>query len=180
MDDIAGDGVDFTAFINGQEWRVAWFPPPDAPPGTPHGAEAVCVAGDRIVVISGDGQRWGLPAGRPEGQEQWVDTMRREVREEACAEVSECRLLGFSRGLCIGGPQEGLVLVRSMWRAEVRTAAWAPRFEMAHRRLLPPDQAFRSLTVPHGLGPFYRRLFTEAAVPLPASATSDECRRDVE
>ena len=88
MDDIAADGADFTALINGQEWHVAWYPPPDPPPGTPHGAEAVCVAGDRIVVVSPDGQRWGLPAGRPERDERWVDTMRREVREEACAEVT--------------------------------------------------------------------------------------------
>lgn len=164
MDDIAADGADFTAFINGQEWHVAWYPPPDPPPGTPHGAEAVCRAGDRIVVVSPDGQRWGLPAGRPEGREQWADTMRREVREEACAEVRECRLLGFSRGVCVRGPQEGLVLVRSMWRAEVRLDAWEPRFEMAHRRLLPAEEVFRFLTIPRGLGPFYRRLLAEADV----------------
>jgi len=162
MDDIAADGADFTAFINGQEWHVAWYPPPDPPPGTPHGAEAVCRAGDRIVVVSPDGERWGLPAGRPEGPEQWVDTMRREVREEACAEVMECRLLGFSRGVCVRGPQEGLVLVRSMWRAEVRLDAWEPRFEMDHRRLLSAEEAFPFLTIPDGLGPFYRRLFAEA------------------
>jgi ADP-ribose pyrophosphatase YjhB (NUDIX family) len=167
MNDIAGNGVDFTAFINSQEWHVAWYPPPDPPAGTPHGAEAVCVAGDRIVVVSEDGQRWGLPAGRPERQEHWVDTMRREVHEEACAEVLDCQLLGFSRGVCVRGPQEGLVLIRSMWRAEVRVAPWDPRFEMAHRRLLPAEKTFQSLTIPDGLGPFYRRLFAEAAISSP-------------
>jgi ADP-ribose pyrophosphatase YjhB (NUDIX family) len=167
MNDIAGNGTDFAASINGQEWHVAWYPPPDPPSGTPHGAEAVCVADDRIVVVSPDGMRWGLPAGRPERDEQWVDTMRREVREEACAEVMDCRLLGFSRGVCVRGPQEGLVLIRSMWRAEVRMDPWDPRFEMAHRRLLPMEEAFQSLTIPKGLGPFYRRLFVEAAIPRP-------------
>lgn len=167
MNDIAGNGADFTASINDQGWRVAWYPPPDPPSGTPHGAEAVCVVGDRILVVSGDGQRWGLPAGRPERSEQWVDTMRREVREEACAEVVDCRLLGFSRGVCVRGPQEGLVLIRSMWRAEVRLAPWDPRFEMAHRRLLSANEAFQSLTIPDGLGPFYRRAFAEAAVSRP-------------
>lgn len=165
MNDIAGNGTDFPAFINGQDWHVAWYPPPDPLSGTPHGAEAVCVADDRIVVVSPDGQRWGLPAGRPERHEQWVDTMRREVREEGCAEVMDCRLLGFSRGVCVRGPQEGLVLIRSMWRAEVRLAPWDPRFEMAHRRLLPTEEAFQSLTIPKGLAPFYRRLFVEAATP---------------
>ncbi|MGW3102307.1 hypothetical protein [Streptomyces sp. NPDC001100] len=105
------------------------------------------------------------PARRsPEGPEQWVDTMRREVGEEACAEVTDCRLLGLSRGVCVRGPEEGLVLVRSMSRAEVRLAPWDPRFEMAHRRLLPAEEVFRSVAVPDGHGPFYRRLFAEAAV----------------
>lgn len=167
MNDIAGNGAYFTAYINGQDCRVAWYPPSDPPPGTPHGAEAVCVADDRIVVVSPDGQRWGLPGGRPERHEQWVDTMRREVSEEACAEVMDCRLLGFSRGVCVRGPEEGLVLVRSMWRAEVRLAPWDPRFEMAHRRLLPAEEAFQSLAIPDGLGPFYRRLFAEAAISRP-------------
>ncbi|MGH3389790.1 MAG: NUDIX domain-containing protein, partial [Actinomadura sp.] len=164
----AENGVDFIASINEQEWHVAWYPPPDPPPGTPHGAEAVCVAGDRILVVSKEGRRWGLPAGRPEPHEQWVDTMRREVREEGCAEVTDCRLLGFSRGVCVRGPQRGLVLIRSMWRAEVRLDPWDPHFEMTHRRLLPAEEVFQSLTIADGLGPFYRRFFTEAAINRPA------------
>ncbi|QPP09426.1 NUDIX domain-containing protein [Streptomyces bathyalis] len=163
--ETAEDGVGFDAAINGQTWHIAWHPPPDPPPGTPHGAEAVCFAGDRIVVVSRDGRRWGLPAGRPERNEQWAETMRREVREEACCEVTGCRLLGYSRGVCVRGHQKGLVLVRSMWRAEVQLEPWDPQFEMAHRRLLPAREAFRSVTVPDGLGPFHRRLFTEAGVP---------------
>lgn len=180
MTEVAADGVEFDAFINEQDWRVAWCPPsgpqrgtppgppPGPPRGTPHGAEAVCVAEDgRIVVVSRDGLRWGLPAGRPEPGEGWVDTMRREVREEACAEVTDCRLLGFSRGRCVRGPQEGLVLVRSMWRAEVRLEPWEPEFEMTHRRLLTAEEAFGLLAFPEGLGPFNRRLFAEAGFPLP-------------
>ncbi|SCK23486.1 NUDIX hydrolase [Streptomyces sp. WMMB 322] len=161
----ARDGAAVAAVINGQTWHVAWHPPPEPPPGTPHGAEALCLADDRVVVVSGDGRHWGLPAGRPEQHEQWAGTMRREVREEACAAVTGCRLLGFSRGVCVRGSQEGLVLVRSMWRAEVQLEPWEPQFEMSHRRLLPARQAFRSLTVPGGLVPFYRRLFAEAGVP---------------
>jgi ADP-ribose pyrophosphatase YjhB (NUDIX family) len=165
MDDIAVNGGDLAATIGDQDWRVAWYPPPDPPPGTRHGAEAVCVTGNRIVLVSRDGQRWGLPAGRSEEHEDWADTLRREVREEACADVASCRLLGFSRGVCARGPQEGLVLVRSHWRAQVRVQSWRPRFEMAHRRLVPADEAIASLAIPEGLGPFYRRMFAEAAIP---------------
>lgn len=158
------NGREVTASIGGQDWRVAWSPPPDPPPGTPHGAEAVCVAHGRIVLVSRDGQLWGLPAGRPDAHEDWGDTLRREVREEACAEVMSCTLLGFTRGVCARGPQEGLVLVRSHWRAEVRVQRWQPHFEMAHRRLVPADQAFAQLTLPEGLGSLYRRMFAAAGI----------------
>lgn len=170
MDDLASDSDDLVVSSNGGDWRVGWYPPPDPPPGTPHGAAAVCVSDDQVVLISTDGQRWGLPGGRPEPHERWIDTLRREVAEEACAVVERARLLGFTRGICIRGPEEGLVLVRSMWRAEVRLERWAPRFEIPYRRLLPANEALRSVTIAEpSVGPIYRRMFAEAAL---ASATS--------
>jgi hypothetical protein len=102
---IAEDGVEWLVTNGGQDWRVAWHLPPDAPPGTPHGSAGVCVAGDAVVLVSGDGVRWGLPGGRPEPGEDWADTLRREVREEACATVTDARLRGFSRCECVRGPQ---------------------------------------------------------------------------
>jgi ADP-ribose pyrophosphatase YjhB (NUDIX family) len=165
MEDIARDARDLEVASNGGDWRVGWYPPPDPPSGTPHGAAAECVSGGRVVLVSSDGQRWGLPGGRPEPHEQWVDTLRREVAEEACAKVTSARLLGFTRGECVRGPEEGLVLVRSMWRAEVRLQRWAPRFETAHRRLVPADEALRSLVIVEpGMGPVYRRMFVEAGL----------------
>lgn len=109
MDDITQDGRDLIVTTNGEDWRVGWYPPPDPPPGTPHGAAAVCVIGDQVVLVSSDGQRWGLPGGRPEPRERWIDTLQREVGEEACAVVERARLLGFTRGICVRGPQEGRV-----------------------------------------------------------------------
>jgi hypothetical protein len=47
MDNSATNGSDVTVSTDGQDWRVAWHPPPSPPQGTPHGAAAVCVAGDR-------------------------------------------------------------------------------------------------------------------------------------
>jgi 8-oxo-dGTP pyrophosphatase MutT (NUDIX family) len=159
------NGREFRASIGGQAWRIAWYPPPDPPPGTPHGAEAVCVTGDRIVLVSSrDARLWGLPAGRPEADDDWVDTLRREVREEACAEVTSSTLLGFTRGVCVRGPQQGVALVRSHWRAAVRLQRWQPRFEMTHRRLVPADDALKFLTIPAGLGSLYRRMFADAAI----------------
>jgi ADP-ribose pyrophosphatase YjhB (NUDIX family) len=170
MDAIARDGHDVMVSSNGGDWRVGWYPAPGPPAGTPHGAAAVCVSGDRVVLVSSDGQRWGLPGGRPEQGERWADTLRREVAEEACAVVERARLLGFTRGVCVRGPEEGLVLVRSMWRAEVRLERWAPRFEIPYRRLLPANEALRSVVIAEpSVGPIYRRMFAEAALaPTPS------------
>jgi hypothetical protein len=42
MHEIAMNGRALAVSSDGQDWRVAWHPPPDPPPGTPHGAAAVC------------------------------------------------------------------------------------------------------------------------------------------
>ena len=84
-------------------------------------------ADGEVVLISPDGQRWGWPGGRPEPGESWEQTLRREILEEACATVTCARLLGFVRGRCVSGREQGLVLVRSIWRAEVRLLpSWGP------------------------------------------------------
>ncbi len=102
-------------------------PAASAPPGQPHGANAFCLTSDGdVVLISPDGERWGWPGGRPEPGESWEQTLRREISEEACATVTGARLLGFVRSRCTSGREEGLVLVRSIWLAEVTVLPWQP------------------------------------------------------
>lgn len=168
-DEVVVDGRDYIVQTGGQDWRVRWFPPAAEPPGTAHGAAAVCVADNQVVLISDDGERWGIPGGRAEPGEDWADTLRREVLEEACAVVTARRLLGFSRGVCTRGPQHGLVLVRSVWRADVRLEPWQPRFEMTHRRLAPAAEALRlTIAAEPRMAPIYRRVFLEAGLPAMA------------
>ncbi len=71
--------------------------------------------------------------------------------------MTGCRLLGFSRGVCARGREAGLVLVRALWRAEVRLDRWVPRFEMRRRRLVAAAAGFDSMWIPDGYGPMYRR-----------------------
>ncbi|MDR0341616.1 MAG: NUDIX domain-containing protein [Nocardiopsaceae bacterium] len=100
----AADGEELSYSSRGQRWAVSWHSPARVPAGRPHGANAFCVTGDgRVVLISPDGRRWGWPGGRPEAGEDWLQTLRRELLEEACAEVEQARLLGFTRSACLAG-----------------------------------------------------------------------------
>jgi 8-oxo-dGTP pyrophosphatase MutT (NUDIX family) len=116
-----------------------------------------------IVLISVDGLRWSFPAGRPEGVESWEATLRREVMEEACATVVRATLLGFARGVCVAGPETGLVLVRSIWRADVQLGPWLPQFEIKHRRIVRLGEVDGQLALAsHPFAPFVRRALREA------------------
>jgi ADP-ribose pyrophosphatase YjhB (NUDIX family) len=145
------------------DWRMAWHRPGEAPPGQAHGANAYCVtAADEVILISRDGSRFGWPGGRPEPGESWEDTLRREMLEEACATVTGARLLGFVRARCLAGPEEGLVLVRSIWRAEVTLLPWQPEHEIRFRRVVPAHELARHLWMEEGAAPIYSRAAREA------------------
>ena len=155
------------AFVrsNGGDWIVTWHGSPTPPDGTPHGAPAICVTSDGdIALISRDGENWGLPGGRPEGNESWEETMRREVLEETCALVVHCRLLGFSRGECQSGHEQGLVLVRSNWRADVVLEDWRPQFEIPFRSVFPQSEVRDLIITAHqdGSAPLLLRALDEA------------------
>jgi len=162
---LARDGEEFAVRSNGGDWLIAWHAPAVAPQGTAHGANAFCVTGDNCVaLISDDGRRWGWPGGRPEGDESWEQTLRREVMEEVCAAVVDARLLGFCRAVCLTGPEQGLVLVRSVWFARVELMPWEPRFEIAHRRVVPATELLEHLWMEAGFEPIYYRALVEAGL----------------
>jgi ADP-ribose pyrophosphatase YjhB (NUDIX family) len=162
---VARDSEEFAVRSNGGDWLVAWYPPTAVPEGIAHGANAFCVtADDHIVLISNDGERWGWPGGRPERDESWEQTLRREVLEETCATVVGARLLGFCRVVCLTGPEQGLVLVRSVWLAEVELMPWEPRFEIAYRSVVPTAELLAHLWMEEGFEPIYHRALVEAGI----------------
>ena len=162
---IASDFEEMPVPANGGDWRMAWHPPGKAPAGQPHGANAYCVTvRGNVVLVSTDGSRWGWPGGRPERGESWEDTLRRELSEEACATVTGARLLGFVRSKCLSGHEKGLILVRSIWRAEVTLRPWQPEHEIPFRRMVPARDLARHLWIEDGAGPIYSRAAREAAL----------------
>ena len=161
---VARDGEEFRFRDRDQDWIGMWHPPVlPAPRGTRHGSAAICLTShDDVVLVSSDGETWGLPGGRPEGDENWRATLEREVLEEACARVDEATLLGFSTGAVVRGPEEGLVLVRALWRAGVSLGEWEPRYETSHRLLVPPSKALAYMNPPQDRSPILQRWFHEA------------------
>jgi hypothetical protein len=87
--------------------------------------------------------------------------------EEACATVTRARLLGFVRGRCVSGREQGLVLVRSIWCAEVTLRPWRPEHEIPFRRTVPASDLAGQLWIEPGAEPIYARAAHEAALPRP-------------
>lgn len=162
---IARDGETLTVYASSGGWRAAWHRPSTAPDGMRHGSCGFCVTGDGdVVLISQDGVRWAWPGGRPEGDETWEQTFRREMLEETCSVVGDARLLGFCRSECVEGPEAGLVLVRSVWRGEVEMLPWAPQFEIGHRRIVPAQALMSEMHIEAGWEPIFRRAMLEAGL----------------
>lgn len=159
------DGEEISIWGGGQEWQVSWYPSDHTSEGTPHGSAGVCCSPDlRIVLVSRDGENWGFPGGRPEGNETWEETLRREVHEEACSTVKESRLLGFSRSRCVSGSQERLILARAFWQSRVKLEPWLPQFEIPFRWVFPRSKVRDVLSQSHpgGDAPIVLRVFDKA------------------
>jgi hypothetical protein len=163
--DLLPDGVEIEILSRGNRWLQSWHPPTTPPDGKPHGSAGICVVrSGEVVAISDDNVSWDLPAGRPEGNEDWEQTLRREVLEEACAVITQARLLGFARGRCVEGSEAGRTLVRSIWLARVTLNDWLPQFEIRHRKLVPFGECI-SVVLPE-YSRFWRRVFHDAQIAM--------------
>jgi hypothetical protein len=54
--------------------------------------------------------------------------------------------------------------VRSVWLAEVELIPWEPRFEIAHRRVVPAAKILTHLWMEEGFEPIYHRALVEAGI----------------
>jgi hypothetical protein len=84
------------------------------------------------------------------------------VLEEACCEVQDATLLGYTKGHCLAGHEAGLVIIRSIWRASVAVLPWNPEHEMLDRLLLPPQLAMERIDPNPWIPQLLRRAFYEA------------------
>lgn len=126
-----------SAEFGGKGYLVVWFPGVPVPEGERvTEVSAVCVtgAGD-VVLVSGDGESWGLPGGHPEPGESAEETLKREVREEACCTVERSEYLGYQK--CT--PEEGgKPDIQLRYKCLVKTMIFSPQHEIRHRREVAP------------------------------------------
>jgi ADP-ribose pyrophosphatase YjhB (NUDIX family) len=171
MTDLLPDGVEIEVFSGGNRWLLSWHASATPPEGTPDGSAGICVVpSGEVVVVSHGEASWIIPGGRPEGNESWEATLRREVFEEACAVVTDARLLGYTRGRCVEGPAKGPARVRSMWLARVTLEDWLPECEIRHRKLVSFEQCV-SVILPE-YARLWRRVFHDARGALAAGGTA--------
>jgi 8-oxo-dGTP pyrophosphatase MutT (NUDIX family) len=118
-----------------------------------------------VLVRSASG-RLNTPGGHPEQGESSEQTMIREVREEACAEVTSWQLLGYARSECLGSDKPGHVMVRDMYIARVQLMPWECE-ETMERFIVPLDEIPQLMAVDWpGLDDYSAELVAQAKVAL--------------
>lgn len=146
-------------------WRVSLHAPGDKPEGAPHGSEAICMVDDKTtVLVRNTTGRLNTPGGHPEPGESSEETMIREVREEAVAEVTSWTLIAFARSECLEGERKGHIMVRDMYVARVELLPWVqPDSEIVERMTVPIDQLVPTMSADwQGLDEFSETLVSLA------------------
>jgi ADP-ribose pyrophosphatase YjhB (NUDIX family) len=82
---------------------------------------------------------WNLPGGTVEPGEELLETLVREVAEEACARVIQAEYLASQHVHDPDDPFGRTSYFQSRWWARVELDRWAPRFETTERRLVAPE-----------------------------------------
>lgn len=127
--------------------HITWLDPHQAPADADiERVEAIPLtdAADVIAVAGGtDKPYWVPPGGHREIGERLEDTLRREVREEASADVRASKLLGIQRCRHLNGSRAGQLTFEAIYWARVDLKDFVPNVETHARRLLPLSSAYK-------------------------------------
>ena len=125
---------DITEFA-GKRYLVEWFPGARVPAGARvTQVSGICMTDDgQVVLVSSDGESWGLPGGHPEPGESVEETLSREVREEACFTVERSEYLGYQQCSPEAGGTPDFQL---RYRCLVTVTEFSPKHETTHRKMV--------------------------------------------
>jgi ADP-ribose pyrophosphatase YjhB (NUDIX family) len=143
--------VQHRAEWEGRQLIATWMPPPFRPPRrSTTQALGLCFTADRLIVlVSADGRSWTLPGGTIEPGETAAQTLRREVREEACTEVWHTVYLGCQRVDDPTNPTGPVHYYQTRFWTRVALGPFEPAFETVARRLVEPEHLLATLSWGH-------------------------------
>jgi ADP-ribose pyrophosphatase YjhB (NUDIX family) len=123
--------------------RPAWFtlmaPGWRPPAGSVTQVYGLCFdSGGRAVLVCLDDGFWTLPGGQVEPGETLLDTLVREVREEACARVVRARYLACQHVWDPQAPAGPTSQYQARFWARVEPDLWRPRYETVARSFVAP------------------------------------------
>lgn len=123
--------------FGGKKYLVEWVPGAPVPASDRiTQVSAICVtAAGQVVLVSADGKSWGLPGGHPEPGESPEETLKREVREEACCTVERAEYLGYQKCTPEGRMKPDCQL---RYKCLVKLDTFRPRHEIGRRKEVPP------------------------------------------
>lgn len=85
-----------TLVFDGREVFLEWIESESIPKNTKISqVVGYCIDGTGKILIIKNKRGWGFPGGHPEPEETSIDTLSREVREEACVTIREPKLIGY-------------------------------------------------------------------------------------
>lgn len=133
---------------NGNKMKLTWVSSDTLPPLSQiTSALGLCLLDGRILLVDIAGRGFGPPGGHLEPGEGPEDCVRRELLEEACVRVGECRLFGYisidhsENPLWQPGGKYPLVGYMLFYRAEiVEVLPFVREYEAVRREfVLPAD-----------------------------------------
>ncbi len=126
---------------------ASWLPASFVPPrDLTTQASGICFTEHRkIVLVTGDGQRWDLPGGQPEQGESLEDALAREVWEQARARVVRSRYIGCQRIDDPGHPDGPRTYYQARFWARVEVYPFRAQFETVERRLIDTNDFLSTL-----------------------------------
>lgn len=85
-----------TLTFDGRDIKLEWNDATEFPAGiTISQVAGYCVNENGHLLLVKNKRGWGFPGGHPEGDEKPLETLAREVKEEANAEIEPITLIGY-------------------------------------------------------------------------------------